>query len=704
MQASENNLEGGNSATSPHPSDVQAHEGGASADIQLESSLGANSLIVEQASTSHVQPQSSSLDSRAAGGAAETQPAIEPSKAISKFPFDNPFEGQDNRPPVSFPPPNQPTPLVFGQHASGGSTGVSDFSGKFSTLSAEQLVDKLRQKIPALDREVWKGVGLDAASILELSNPSLIAGQLTEYIGLKGLIRDRTAAAVKSFIIGDDSIDIDIRKMWGYISVPPLGSVTNPVNLGTPVNNNETIIVSSGSSGPKIQSDHLSRMVSSPLQPAFLFAGTTQVAGQKTHSIRNDSEMPKFLSEVATRSQFSLEHASMPPPAVNTTTMIPSAGGCTTASASAAGGNGVQNISITLHQPTQQKYNWVILDNLENRTAFMTWVKKNRRERIICDQANQRSFASLLGAEVRDDVIRTYQTYPQIFTSNVSIMSYSDISDELLMHILFFKFGPRNAIDAKLRLSEVKFRFDDSNTYQDRFAAKLRRYCAEWRQTLLDFKYTCKLWPIEDDLSHQSIVDAFLSCFTPEEDIVGPDGRTKVAKCSSMQAIRDMVRENKHHKLDAIIDVITRRFENADATIRSDPLLKHSVQPWRTQGPFNAKKRKFNQTGADRLKNFKQPAEATTKSESFPRCNNCGSKGHPCTERRCYFWGHPKGKGKDGVWQDGEASLRLLDDEFKDWKGIRHSIFYSYPENKKVNPKNTGIRKPAKPYNNNKKS
>ena len=388
----------------------------------------------------------------------------------------------------------------------------------------------------------------------------------------------------------------------------------------------------------------------------------------------------------------------MPPPATNTTTMIPNAGGITTASASAAGGNALQNISITLHQPTQQKYNWVILDNHENRALFMTWVKKNRRERIICDQANQRSFASLLGADVRDDVIRTYQTYPQVFPNNVTIMTYSDISDELLMHILFFKFGPRNAIDAKHRLSEVKFRFDDSTTYQDRFAPKLRRYCAEWRQTLLDFKYTCKLWPPEDELSHQSIVDAFLSCFTLEEEIVGPDGKTKVPKCTSMQAVRDMIRENKHHKLDAIIDVITRRFENVDATIRSDPLLKHSVQPWRTQGQFNAKKRKYNQTGAEKFRKgtkFSEPESA--KSPSYPRCNNCGSKGHPCTERRCYFWGHPKGKGPNGVWQDGEASLRLSDDEFVVWKGIRHSIFYSYPENTKTSPKNAGIRKANKP-------
>lgn len=688
--------EGGDSALTSPSINPQTLEGGAAAEtltVQPGLVAATNSPVLEPNSNPPVQPQSSSLVIEAAGGGAVTP---QPPHAIASFAFANPLIGQDNRLPIVIPPPSLPKPLVEQppavlQHASGGSTGAGS-SGKFSSLSAEQLVDTLRQKIPALDREAWIDLGLDGSSILEVSAPSLIAGQLTDYLGLKGLIRDRTAAAVKSLVIADDSIDIDIRKLWGFVpkipanqTVPPPGSASNPVHIGTPVMTHDTIEVSSGSTGPKFNpTEHLKRAAASPLQPSFLFAGTKQAVGQDQYSIRNEADLPQFLSEVAARSQYSLEHASMPPPATNTTTMIPNAGGSTTASAIAAGGgNGLQNISITLHQPTQQKYNWVILDNLENRTLFMTWVKKNRRERIICDQANQRSFASLLGADVRDDVIRTYQTYPQVFPNKVTITSYSDISDELLMHILFFKFGPRNALDAKLRLSEVKFRFDDSTTFQDRFAPKLRRYCAEWRQTLLDFKYTCKLWPQEDDLSHQSIVDAFLSCFKIEEDIVGPDGKTKVPKCTSMQAVRDMIRENKHQKLDAIIDVITRRFENADATIRSDPLLKHSVQPWRTQGQFNAKKRKYNQAGVEKKKGKSSESE-NAKSPSFPRCNNCGSKGHPCTERRCYFWGHSKGKGPQGVWQDGEASLRLSDEEFKEWKGVRHSIFYSYPEIQKT--------------------
>jgi hypothetical protein len=326
----------------------------------------------------------------------------------------------------------------------------------------------------------------------------------------------------------------------------------------------------------------------------------------------------------------------------------------------------------------------------------MQFVKKNRRERVICDPANMRSFASLLSMEVREEVCHIHQAYPQVF-GGTAIRSYADIDDELLFKILFFKFGPRNALDAKTRLSEVKFRFDDSNTLQDRFAPKLRRYCQEWRQSLLDFKYTCKLWPLEDDLSHTTIVDAFLSCFEIEDMIMGPDGRNKVPKCTNMQPIRDMIRENKHHKLDVIMDTIVRRFDNLDATIRADPLLKQPIQPWRKEGQFNARKRKWNQVGAEQSKGKRR-----TEEPQFPRCANCGSRRHPCGERTCFFWGHPKAKGKDGVWPEGTPSLRLEDEEMKTWRQSRHDVFYSYEENKKNKPTGNnhkgGNRGPKGPY------
>jgi hypothetical protein len=218
----------------------------------------------------------------------------------------------------------------------------------------------------------------------------------------------------------------------------------------------------------------------------------------------------------------------------------------------------------------------------------------------------------------------------------------------------------------------------------------------------LDFKYTCRLWPVEDDLSHTTIVDAFLSCFEIEDMIMGPDNRNKVPKCTNMQPIRDMIRENKHHKLDVIMDIIVRRFDNLDATIKADPLLKQPIQPWRKEGQFNARKRKWNQVGAEHSKGKRRAPDP-----QFPRCSNCGSRRHPCGERTCFFWGHPKAKGPNGVWPEGTPSLRLEDDEMKLWRQSRHDVFYSYEENKKNTPNkrehsNKSDRRGNKPYSNKK--
>jgi hypothetical protein len=665
----------------------------------------------DQSAEQSVQPQSSSFGSEVAGAAAISSAVETSSKVIQSFGFVNPFQGAAAvQSAVMFPPASQSTVLVSNPPPSDGVSGFNQIgSDNFSALSAEQLVDKLRAKIPALDREAWKSLGLDGSCILEVSSPTTLSGQLTDYLGLTGLNRDRTAAAIKKMIIEDTSIDLDIRKMWGFLPPAPIVSIqdhtansrANPVDIhSTPPNKHQIVEVSSGSANPQFSSRAFAQAVS-PLQPSFLFAGTAHANCGGV--FRAEGDQPKFLSEVSERASFPMGHAVDQHESNQTMSMIPHAGGSTSAAAGSAGS--MQNIQITLHQPTQQTYNWMILENLENRAYFMKWIKKNRREQVLSDKANWRSLTSLLDVEVRHDVIRTLATYPQVFNTPKPITSYADVTEELLLYVLFFKFGPRNAIAAKARLSEVKFRFDDSTTYQDRFAPKLRRWCSEWRQTLLDFKYTCKLWPVEDDLLHENIVDAFLSCFQIEDEIIGPDKRTKVPKCASMQAIRDMIRDNKKLNCDAIINIVTRRFENVDATIRSDPLIKHSTTPWKTEGTYNARKRKFSQhkaESADKRRQDRADAQDKRPPYSFPRCNNCGSKGHRCTERTCYFWGHPSAKGPKGDWPEGTPSLRLTDDEMAEWKTQRYDIFYSYDENKKtpksVKPKqkfgaNKGINK-----------
>ncbi len=613
-------------------------------------------------------------------------------------------------PPGVSPPTSQPV-VPAQQLLPGGSTGSSIL--KFASCSAEQLVHKLRQKIQALDVEAWKALDFDGPTILELSSPALLPGQLTEYFGYSGLLRDRVVFAIKSLVMFDESVDMDIRKFWGFVqavklpaATPSLGSSSNfpvVVSSTTPPGGSHVIDVSSGSfqgETPAVRGGGAcgptSALTATPLAPTNLF-NTDDVHVRQAGVSTSNSNSQSFLSELNSTQEFSFEHT--PHAAAPSAMLTPLSGGIASAAGAATAVNAMGAINITLHQPTLQKYNWMILENLDTRAAFYQWLKKNRRETIICDAANKRTLASLVSDTVRQDVMRIYNSERHLFDSTTPIFSYAYVTDEVLLKVLFFRFGPLNARDAVTRLKELKFSFDDSTTLQERFAPKLRRHTTEFRQCLLDMKYTAKLWPAANcNLVHSTIIDAFLSCYEIEDDIVGPDGRTKVPKCSSMQALRDMIRENKSLKLDEIIQIITKRFDDLDAAVRSDPLLKHNVQPWKTTGKFNARKRKFEQVSAtaDKPSNKKHAHEQGT-GDGNPRCANCGSKAHVCSERTCYFWGHPKAKGPSGKWPQGTPSLRLEDDEMATWRDERQEIFYSYPENahkKKGGNKNNQKAKP----------
>ena len=576
-------------------------------------------------------------------------------------------------------PANQPPLPVAG----GDSTSANE-GGNFSTLSAAGLVDRLRLKIPALSREAWIALDLNGATILEVSSPVAIAGQLTEYLGLSPLIRDRVANAIKLLVCKDETVDEAIRVHWGYTKPHAhhlIGSASEPTALATPAK--QGLDASFGLTSPHHQGVNHASSFASPLQPSFLFS-TSMTDGTAIASANYqppNSGVPSFLSEVNGRTNFSLEHASVAPSSMNMASLIPHAGGST---ATTASGNGLQNINIVLHQPTQQTYAWVILENLDTRTSFQSWLKKNRRERVLCDAANMRSFASLCHPDVREEVCRLYAWNPCLFSElGKPLTSYTDLTDETLFKILFFKHGPRNTVEAKMRLQEVKFRFDDSTTMQDRFCPKLRRFCSEWRQSLIDLKYTSRLWPQNDTITHQQIIDCFLACFEIEPEITGPDGHTKVPKSSGMAVIRTAIRDHKHEKLDAIIDHLTHLFDNADVTARANPLLSHTVQPWKKVGTFNQRKRKWNQLAA----NTNNDAPHRKPASEHPRCGNCGSRGHKCSERTCYWWGHPEAKGPNGAWPAGTPSLRVSDESYKEWKPKRYDIFYSYEENKKQPPK-----------------
>ena len=182
-----------------------------------------------------VQP--SALGASAAGHAVVTQAretlissgSLSGGAAISTFGFSNLFNGNATLPVPLFsspsanagagpaqtsamsaatlhgvsPPTSQPIVPAL-QLPSGGSTSLSPVS--FATISAERLVHRLRQKIPSIDAEAWKAPEFDGPTILELSSPVLLPGQLTESFGYNGLLRDRVASAIKLLISNDESV------------------------------------------------------------------------------------------------------------------------------------------------------------------------------------------------------------------------------------------------------------------------------------------------------------------------------------------------------------------------------------------------------------------------------------------------------------------------------------------------------------------
>ncbi len=186
------------------------------------------------------------------------------------------------------------------------------------------------------------------------------------------------------------------------------------------------------------------------------------------------------------------------------------------------------------------------------------------------------------------------------------------------------------------------------------------------------------------------IIDAFASQFTSTDTTSGPDGQTQVPRCSNLKVICTKIRENKGRPLEELISLLTEHFERLDDSIKAN---KHGVAypivPWR----LPSKKRNFNQIQGGGAAVAKPPKAqrptsaprgqggAVKPATQYPRCNNCGSKGHACGERTCYLFGHPKGLGMNGNWPEGTPSLRLDKPEWKLWNDVRHGVFYSYPEN-----------------------
>jgi hypothetical protein len=119
-----------------------------------------------------------------------------------------------------------------------------------------------------------------------------------------------------------------------------------------------------------------------PLPATNLFAHSANGNTNRQTDVVSHS----FLSELSSTENYTLDHSMLP--ATPAALMTPGSGSIAAAAGAATTVNAINGaINITLHQPTLQKYNWMILESLDVRATFYQWLKKNRREKIICDAA-----------------------------------------------------------------------------------------------------------------------------------------------------------------------------------------------------------------------------------------------------------------------------------------------------------------------------
>jgi hypothetical protein len=388
------------------------------------------------------------------------------------------------------------------------------------------------------------------------------------------------------------------------------------------------------------------------------------------------------LRECGSPDDFSLEDTSL---FANTTRA--SVGNANISGAHVLAGGGM---SITINQPSATPPKYIILECASDPVAFYNWIRKNRKESLLALPVDRRTLSQLVGEDVKDEVARILKALgpSNTFYFNADTSPYPrswpEVSDHLLLKILFSINGPRSAHEAKSRLKQRLFWFKDSTTSQDKLTPKLRKFCNEFKGNLKDFAYTHHLWAENDKLEHNMIVEAFSDCFSNTEQIKGPTG-AMVPMSVNYAKIREMIRERKHLPLEEIIHFIIESFERVDIQVRGCKSINYDIKPWNDEDSRKGRKRNVNQISGGKAQenNAKKPPRAPA---AFPRCANCGRKSHPCGERTCHLWGHDKGKGEKGVWAEGEESLWLPPAELKTWKSTRDPVFYSYPENQREKP------------------
>jgi hypothetical protein len=589
---------------------------------------------------------------------------------IGTFEFPSKAFSHPVQPEITLMKQNNSAGLVFSSQPSASKEpqrgGDNSFAGgavlpSFKTLSASGLAKIIGDKIQNFKPEFWIEEDVNGAAFLEVVSPP----QLSEFLQHQMLIssnfqRTRIANLLRDMIKNDKSLSDVERGSW---SEPSLAAAT-PVHQ-TSSNLGENF-------SPNIQKQ--------------LFVTPERV---------KPSAAP-FLKEIKGKVDFGLNDAELFSSDYTQArvTVAGTPGGAPSAEFTDASMMPNGGFTFNISSSTADKPNYMILDACDNPTEFFKWLRKNREESELALPVNRRPLKDLLTKDAKLEVARCIL---KASTEDVDLFDkdapypnkgWVSVTDKLLLKVLHKKNGPPCASEAKQKLKETVFYFNDATTEQKLFTAKFRKHCKKITEHIENFDYMYRLWPAHDSiLSHAMIIDAFSEGFNDKSTVLGADNTSQVPKCRNLTKIREMIREKKELPLEDLMTHIIDHFERLDTTIRSNPQAKYELYPWRKSDQpgqaGNKRKRNFNQVeagggAAGNAKHQKPPRPPTT----FPRCANCGSKGHLCGERTCFLFGHPKAKGVDGEWPEGSPSLRLAPDEYKAWSAKRKPVFFSYPENK----------------------
>lgn len=544
----------------------------------------------------------------------------------------------------------------------------------FSELTATELAAKLSENMQTFPTAVWIKEDVNGMAVLMAIDPSDFPNFLESTCGISsGFAKARIFANIVALMALDSTISkrIDAWDNARKYFIEKIHRVNLPDKLGntflSPIGKLPLLAT------PSIACSTLSGNPKSAPTPAFL----SQIPSRS--SLMDDTMLFQDATDESSNGRVSLSGGSSAP---------------SSASAAVLGGN----IAITINQPSiLPKYE--ILENVKDAEPFYIWLRKTRKENLIADEADRKPFRNLLSQDAKYEVVRFINSTKKDDPTNAKLLfddlapfpkKWASVTDTLVLRVLFRLNGPINVEEARDRLQKYPFFFPDATTPQNKFTPKLRSWCNIFTQMVQDLEYNCSQWPQGEDLTPQMLKDAFTECFQNKETTLGADGTTIVPKSSNLYYIRNFLKDNKKLTLEEIIDKLVAKFEARDLAIRHNKTSGYTVVPWKTKDAKNKQKRQVNQVvsvaAADTApRKFRADSKPKTNN---PRCNNCGSKGHVCSERTCFFWGHPKAKGPHGSWPEGTPSIDLDKDEFKAWKIVRHEIFYSYPENhRKANPK-----------------